>query len=184
LGTSGEWIKDKWREAIDKEHKKMEIHKEFKLIERKTMPKDKRCVKFKWVFDAKRNGTFRARLVAFGYSQVPGIDFKETYSPVANDVAFRIVRIVYQILHKLSLIVMDVETAFLNLHGMSRWLETLRRTDCSIGKGIIWFSAKHKTILQEASQGVRKDWLYAKHCRTVFALQEGKSRKCSTHSTS
>jgi hypothetical protein len=27
------------------------------------------CVKSKWVFKIKRNGIFRARLVAFGYSQ-------------------------------------------------------------------------------------------------------------------
>lgn len=29
-------------------------------------------------------GVFRARLIACGYSQVPGIDFKEVYSPVVK----------------------------------------------------------------------------------------------------
>jgi hypothetical protein len=36
----------------------------------------------------KRNGIFRARLVACGYSQVPGIDFNENYASVINDVSF------------------------------------------------------------------------------------------------
>jgi hypothetical protein len=37
-----------------------------------------------------RNGIFRARLVACGYSQIPGVDFQESYAPVINDVTFRI----------------------------------------------------------------------------------------------
>ena len=38
----------------------------------------------------KRDGRFRARLVACGYSQVPGVDFVESYAPVINDVTWRI----------------------------------------------------------------------------------------------
>jgi hypothetical protein len=41
----------------------------------------------------KRNGIFQARLVACGYSQVPGIDFSESFAPVLNDVSFRIMLI-------------------------------------------------------------------------------------------
>jgi hypothetical protein len=37
------------------------------------------------VFDIKRNGMFCARLVGCGYSQVPGVDFQESNSPVIND---------------------------------------------------------------------------------------------------
>jgi hypothetical protein len=39
-------------------------------------------------FKIKGNGVFRARLVACGYSQVPGVDFNESYAPVINDVSF------------------------------------------------------------------------------------------------
>ena len=44
------------------------------------------CVIHKWVFEIKQNGVFRARLVACGYSQIPGQDFGDIYSPVVNDV--------------------------------------------------------------------------------------------------
>ena len=88
--------------------------KVWETVPRSSIPSNCRCVKHKWVFDIKRNGTFRARLVACGYTQVPGIDFTEAYSPVVNDVVFRIM-IVLQMVWKLHAKIIDVETAF--LHG-------------------------------------------------------------------
>ena len=61
----------------------------WRKMKRRDMPKGRRCVKCKWVFKEKRNGVFRARLVACGYSQVAGIDFSENYSPVVNDVSYQ-----------------------------------------------------------------------------------------------
>ena len=34
---------------------------------------------------------YHARLVAKGFSQIPGVDFTDNYSPVVNDVTFRVV---------------------------------------------------------------------------------------------
>jgi hypothetical protein len=68
------------------------------------------CIKYKWLFDIKRDGTFHARLVACRYSQVPGVDFKESYSPVIN-VVFQIL-IVCQIIWGLTAVVVDVEVGF------------------------------------------------------------------------
>lgn len=62
--------------------------------------------------DQKKSGVFRARLVACGYSQVPGVDFTENYSPVVNDVTVRIL-LVAMIVLQLSATIVDVETAFL-----------------------------------------------------------------------
>jgi hypothetical protein len=64
----------------------------------------------------KSNGFFRARLVACGYSQVPEIDFSESFAPVLNDVSFRIMLIAKLVL-KMTCTLFDIESAF--LHGDS-----------------------------------------------------------------
>ena len=76
------------------------------------MPDDCRCVKSKWVFDIKRNGLFKVRLVACGYSQIPGVDFTDSFAPVINDVSWRILLII-KMLMKHDAKIVDVETAFL-----------------------------------------------------------------------
>ena len=78
------------------------------------MPNGRKCIKNRWVFDVKRNGIFRPRLVACGYSQVPGVDFTESYAPVINDVTWRILLVAKMVLG-LNAKIIDVETAF--LHG-------------------------------------------------------------------
>ncbi len=64
------------------------------------------------VFKITRNGIFCTLLVACGYSQIPGVDFSEIYSPVVYDVTFRIL-ILMLILFGLKAKIVDVETAFL-----------------------------------------------------------------------
>ena len=102
----------KWREAIRKEFRDMIKRKVWRRVKKSSIPNNRRCVKSKWVFKVKRNGVFRARLVACGYSQIPGVDFSESYSPVANDITIRLL-LVAMILFGLSAKIVDVETAFL-----------------------------------------------------------------------
>ena len=102
----------RWRQAILKEFGDMKSRKVWKVMKRKDMPKNRRCVKCKWVFKIKRDGTFRARLVACGYSQIPGVDFSDNYSPVVNDMSFRILLLI-MILFGFHGMIADVETAFL-----------------------------------------------------------------------
>ena len=59
----------------------------WKKVKQSVIPKNWRCIKCKWVFKVKRDGVFRAQLVACGYSQVPGVDYTKNYAPVINDVA-------------------------------------------------------------------------------------------------
>ena len=91
----------------------MSQHKVWKKVLRSAIPHGRRCVQYKWIFEWKRSGMARARLVAKGFSQVGGQDFEEVFAPVVNDVTFRI-WLVLVMLWKLETLVFDIEVAFLN----------------------------------------------------------------------
>ena len=102
-----------WRASIRKELKSLiHVRKVWRTIKRRDIPGGRCCVKSKWVFDIKRSGTFKTRLVACGYSQIPGVDFTESYAPVINDVCWRILIVIMMVM-KLDSRIIDVETAFL-----------------------------------------------------------------------
>jgi len=105
---------DNWRNAIKKELNNMESKKVWEVIKNKDIPEGRRTSKSKWIFKIKRNGIFRARLVACRYSQIPGIDFSKSFAPVINDVSVRIM-LVSKIIWDLHASIIIVETAF--LHG-------------------------------------------------------------------
>ena len=107
-------FRDRFREAIRKELRDMINRKVWRTMKRSNVPEGRRLVKHKWVFDIKRSGRFRARLVACGYSQIPGVDFQNTFAPTISDVSWRIL-IIAMILFDLDAKIVDVETAF--LHG-------------------------------------------------------------------
>ena len=50
--------------------------------------------------------------MACGYSQIPGVDYTENYSPVVHDVTFRLL-LILKIIYGFTAKVVDVETAFL-----------------------------------------------------------------------
>ena len=106
--------REKWRNAIKKEFSDMESKKVWETIKKEDVPMERRTIKCKWIFKIKRNGVFRARLVACGYSQIPGVDFNESFAPVINDVSFRVM-LIAKLMWGLQASIIDVETAF--LHG-------------------------------------------------------------------
>jgi hypothetical protein len=72
----------------------------------------------KWVFCNKQdeNGVVtrnKARLVAQGFTQVEGLDFEETYAPVARLEAIQML-LAYATHHDFKLYQMNVKSAFLN----------------------------------------------------------------------
>jgi hypothetical protein len=108
-----DWIK--WKEVIEAEFdslRKREVFSNVIPTPPMTYP-----VGFKWVFTRKQNENneamrYKARLVAQGFTQRPGIDFNETYSPVMNGITFGyLISLATQ--KRLSLQLMEVVTTYL-----------------------------------------------------------------------
>ncbi|GBL74999.1 Copia protein [Araneus ventricosus] len=67
----------------------------------------------KWMLRIKRNNVYKARLVARGFEQKPGVDYFETYAPVISMSSLRLVLAII-IQKNLEIYALDVKTAFLN----------------------------------------------------------------------
>src|SRR5664279_33004 len=106
---------NRWLEAMKSEMESMYENQVWTLVD---LPNDRKAVENKWIFkkktDADGNVTvYKARLVAKGFRQIEGVDYDETFSPVAMLKSVRIVLAIaaffdYEIWQ------MDVKTAFLN----------------------------------------------------------------------
>ena len=82
-------------------------------VKRNDHPIARRLVGCRWVSKVKRNGVYHARLVAKGFSQIPGEDFTDNYSPVVNDVTLRVV-VSRMLIENLKGKVVDIDNAFLS----------------------------------------------------------------------
>ncbi|GKU91769.1 hypothetical protein SLEP1_g5591 [Rubroshorea leprosula] len=75
-----------WRAAMQEEFNMIQKNDTWQLVDR---PDNKKVIGVKWVYKVKLNpngsiNKHKARLVVKGYSQLPGIDFCETFAPVAK----------------------------------------------------------------------------------------------------
>jgi hypothetical protein len=106
----------KWDNAMDEEMVALDANATWEWV---VFPKDKKAIGCKWVYKVKHNADgsvskYKARLVAKGYAQNYGIDYEETYSPVAKMTIVRAI-IAMATAKGWSLHQMDVKNVF--LHG-------------------------------------------------------------------
>jgi hypothetical protein len=104
-----------WMNAMHEELNNFARNKVWTLVER---PRDHNVIGTKWVFRNKQdeNGLVvrnKARLVAQGFTKVEGLDFGETFAPVARLEAIRIL-LAFASCFDIKLFQMDVKSAFLN----------------------------------------------------------------------
>jgi hypothetical protein len=104
-----------WKEAIQEEMDSIMGNKTWKLVD---LPPGSKPIGCKWILKRKMkvDGTidkFKARLVAKGFTQKEGIDYFDTYAPVARIASIRVLLALASI-YKLVIHQMDVKTAFLN----------------------------------------------------------------------
>lgn len=105
---------DNWSQAVREE---LDAHKRNGTWSIATKPNNKAILTTKWVFKIKRKldgatERYKARLVVRGFEQVAGLDFHETYAPVARYESIRIL-IALAAHYEMTYIQFDVKTAFL-----------------------------------------------------------------------
>ena len=101
-----------WRDAMSKEINDMVKKKDWRRTKRSDIPQYRRVIGNKWFFKQKGNGIYRARLVALGYYQAPGVDNEDSFSLVVVDITYRII-VIMSMVWKFQLEIVDVETVFL-----------------------------------------------------------------------
>nr|KYP36517.1 Retrovirus-related Pol polyprotein from transposon TNT 1-94 [Cajanus cajan] len=106
---------ENWRATMKEEIKMIEKNKTWQLVDR---PSNKKVIGVKWVYRTKLNpdgsvNKLKARLVVKGYFQQYGVDFSDTFAPVARHDTIRLLislatKLGWKIYH------FDVKSAFLN----------------------------------------------------------------------
>ncbi len=105
----------KWRAAISEEYQSLHDNKVLVLVKRTS---NMNILGTRLVFKVKTDENnapvrWKARLVAKGYDQREGVDFHDTYSPVARFSSMRTL-IALAAVHNLEMKQLDFKTAFLN----------------------------------------------------------------------
>ena len=104
-----------WKKAMDEEMKALLLNYTWEIV---PLPKGKRTVDYCWVFTLKctqnAGNKPKARLVAKGFTQTYGIDYQETFAPIAKMNTIRI--LISLVVHfDWPLCQYDIKNAF--LHG-------------------------------------------------------------------
>jgi len=105
-----------WKEAMKEEYQYIIKNNTWDLV---NFPRGKQPICCRWLFKLKfkADGSidkYKARFVANGYSQKKGIDFEETFSPIAKLNAIRLI-IALTTKNRWKIHQLDVKSALLNV---------------------------------------------------------------------
>jgi hypothetical protein len=158
--------RDEWEAAIQAEMESIMSIGTFELVH---PPRDRKPIGAKWVFKVKRNAAgeisrYKARLVAQGFAQKPGLDFTETFAPVANIDSIRLL-LAFAAANDFEIHHVDVKTAFLNgkleetiymrqpegfvAAGKEHWVWELHKTLYGLRQsGRVWYQKLRDALLE------------------------------------
>ena len=177
---------EEWKKAINREMDSIKAAETFVV---KELPSNRKTIKSRWVFTKKydKDGNvskYKARWVPKGFTQKYGIDYVETFAPVAK---LKSIRTLITIAAKLKLSAFqdDVPTAFLKGNLKEEiWIEQPRGYeigDASINKGLLrktlyglkqspreWNSVLHSYLMNEGLQQSQAD-------SCVYVKRDGKN---------
>jgi Reverse transcriptase (RNA-dependent DNA polymerase)/gag-polypeptide of LTR copia-type len=163
-----------WKEAIDKE---LTSIADAGTWETCTLPEGRKAIKCRWVFKKKLGSAneilrYKARLVAKGFSQMPGIDFDETFAPVARLSGLRLLTSIIAS-EDLEVNQLDVVNAFLNgVLEEEIFMEPPQGSDISSGlvvkllKGLyglrqasrVWWEQLDAELVHQGFRRLSADW--------------------------
>ena len=143
-----------WQAAMDAEFDALISNDTWDL---RPLPPGRQPIKCKWVYayKTKPDGSldrFKARLVAKGYSQTPGTDFNETFSPT---VKYESIRLALAVAAKtnMELRQFDITTAFLNaLLHIELYMQQVPGYEDVLRKNLVCFLKKALYGLRQASR--------------------------------
>ena len=72
---------EEWRQACQEEISALKNRSVFQLVK---LPKGKKAIRCRWVFDIKSDGQKKACLIAKGFSQIEGVDYNKILSPIVR----------------------------------------------------------------------------------------------------
>src|SRR6266700_3587707 len=104
-----------WREAATLEYNTLVETGTFEIVD---LPVDQKAIGSGWVFRVKHNADgsierLKARIVAKGYSQRPGLDYNESFAPTFRPATLRIIMAMAAV-KDLELCSVDIMSAFTN----------------------------------------------------------------------
>jgi hypothetical protein len=107
-----------WLQSLDDELENFLKRDAWEFMSRKDLPNNRKTLRCRWIFKKKTNGSRKSRSVIRGYEQIPGVDYVESFSPLATNTTIKVtvaMTMEQMALHDDWVIEMvDVEAAFLN----------------------------------------------------------------------